>query len=76
MLKLFFEYLAKIYVKNFPFSKEICKYEKWEILASGSASFEISVTKSPFYWQCFSRKIFIETIVMAQENQEFSILTK
>ena len=25
MLKLFFEYLAKIYVKYFPFSKEICK---------------------------------------------------
>jgi hypothetical protein len=75
-LKLFFEYLAKIYVKNFPFSKEICKFEKGKNFASGSASFEISVTKNPFHWQCFSRKIFIETIVMAQENQEFSILTK
>jgi hypothetical protein len=50
--------------------------KKGKIFASGSASFEISVTKNPFHWQCFSRKIFIETIVMAQENREFSILTK
>ncbi|OWK96924.1 hypothetical protein AP75_13950, partial [Kaistella haifensis DSM 19056] len=55
-LKEFLERFGKISAKNFPFSKEkFVSLRKGKIFASGSASFEISVIKSPLLRQYFSR---------------------
>ena len=54
-LKEFFESSVKIAAKIFPFPKKFVSLKKGKIFASGSASFEISVIKSPLLRQYFSR---------------------
>ena len=55
-LKEFFERSVKISAKKiFPFPKKFVSLKKGKIFASGSASFEISVIKSPLLRQYFFR---------------------